>query len=267
MLSYESLLASPTPERGYIVQPQLFPVGGKLYIAAPEKHNKTFLAINAAINLASGTPLWGIPWAKIDRPYRVGYFDKELGQERFRRRLVSIPASVPPNKLFIQPREPTCLLSTPEGFLAISKLVEEFRLEVIILDPLYKFYPGARENDVEYMSKITQYIDTLADTYGVSTIVLHHLAKPSMVPKSGAQRMRGSSSLAADLDTYIELKRTSPVHHKTRVMRLDFVTRDEPVEPLWLKIMPEGNVEYAGTDDPSPAAKARRKKSGDEESE
>jgi RecA-family ATPase len=229
-----------------------------MYIVAPEKHNKTFLALGAAINIASGTPLWGNPAFIIDRPYRVGYFDKELGISRLQKRL-SIYKDLTKNlQLFVEPREPTCLLSTAEGVKAIAKRIVDFKLDVIFLDPLAKFYPGAKENDIEHMGKIAQNIDYLADTYNVSTIILHHMPKPtSDSARQGAQRMRGSTALAADLDTYIELSRISPSHHKTRIMKLSFITRDEPVEPFFLKILPNGQIEFAGATDPSPGAKGR----------
>jgi RecA-family ATPase len=259
MLDIESLLALPTDDHTYIIRPQLFPVKGKMYIVAPEKHNKTFLALAAAINISSGTPLWGVPQFTIDRPYRVGYFDKELGISRLKKRLEIYKEQAKNLSLFVEPREPSCLLSTDAGVDAIAKRIKEFNLDVIVLDPLAKFYPGAKENDIEHMGKIAQNIDRLADTMGVSTMILHHMPKPNEAsPRKGAQRMRGSTALAADLDTYIELRRTSPSHHKTRIMKLSFITRDEPVDDLFLRIMPDGLVEYAGTDDPSPAAKATK---------
>ena len=239
----------------YIIKPELLPVRGKLYIAAPEKHNKSFALLSMGFALASAQPLWSVPDFTIARRFRVGYFDQELGSIRLQKRLRSIRNLKPADEIrdtsfFVEPRNRAFRLDKKEGLLAIEALALEHGLEVLLFDPISKFYPGFDENNTQQMSQLVLALDTLIDRTGTSLVFAHHMPKPSEVARHGAQRMRGSTVLAADLDTYIEFKRLSPGHHKSQYIEASFTTRDAPVEPVYLKRLPSGEFDFAGRDNP-----------------
>lgn len=239
----------------YIIGPELLPVGGKLFLAAPEKHNKSFALLNMSLCLASGRPLWGAPELTISRRWRVGYFDQELGARRLQKRLARLTASEPDDDLrdvsfYVQPRDRDFRFDTGEGLRRIEEVVKENRLDVALFDPISKFYPGYDENDTRAMSILALNQDKLIANTGLSLVYAHHMPKPSEFSRQGAQRMRGSTVLAADLDTYVELARLSPAHAKEQTMAVSFVTRDQPLEPIYIKRLADGRVVYLGKANP-----------------
>lgn len=246
MISLRELLSKPPDPATYLVGPELLPKGGKLFLAAAEKTGKSFLLLNAALDMAAGRLLWGA--FPIPKPLRVLYLDKELGYSRLRKRLISMSHEGIEN-IFLESKNIDAVL-TDKGHKVIIKLVQEAKADVVIYDPLVKFYPGFDENSTAHMSIAMHHLDVVMKTTGSTTIVAHHLAKPGQVARRGAQRMRGSTALAADLDTYIEALRIDADHHKSRLINLSFVTRDEPVEDQYLKISEAGKVEYLGLENP-----------------
>lgn len=259
MFSLQELMALSFDTETYLIGPELLPEGGKLFLAAAEKTGKSFLLLNAALDMAAGRHLWNGPFP-IPRPLRVLYLDKELGPKRLKKRLATmVSGPLLGGSIFFESKNSKALL-TEEGYKLIIELALMCRADVIIYDPLVKFYPGLDENSTADMSMAMYYLDIIMKHTGTTTIVAHHLSKPNVIPKKGAQRMRGSSALAADLDTYIEATRLDAAHHKTRNLRLSFVTRDEPVDDQYIKLCEEGGLEYLGTESPMKRGGGRPKK-------
>ena len=239
----------------YAILPELLAYQGKLFIAAPEKHNKSFALLNMAFSLAGATDLWGTSLFKIPKRHRVGYFDQELGARRLQKRLSGLLGIMPADEIrdagfFVQPRNRDFRLDRSDGLKMIEDAIKENQIEVALFDPISKFYPSYDENDTRTMGTLVYNLDTLISHTGVSLVFAHHLAKPSQSTRHGAQRMRGSSQLGNDLDTYIELKLLSPHHHKNQLMEAAFVTRDEPIPPVYVKRMENGLIEFVSWENP-----------------
>lgn len=252
MLTLQELRALKFDTETYLIGPELLPEGGKLFLAAAEKTGKSFLLLNAALDMAAGRHLWNGPFP-IPRPLRVLYLDKELGPKRLKKRLTTIAPepSLFDGHIFFESKNSKATL-TDEGHKVIIELALTAKADVIIYDPLVKFYPGLDENSTADMSMAMYWMDIITKHTGTTTIVAHHLSKPGPLMKKGAQRMRGSSALAADLDTYVEATRLDAAHHKTRTIQLSFITRDEPVDDQFIKIEEQGHVSYLGLDNPTP---------------
>jgi|SRR3990172_7825510 len=247
----------------YIIYPELLPYQGKMFLAAPEKHNKSFFLLGMAANLASQQNLWGVPQFSIKHRFKVAYFDQELGERRLQKRLNALldaygTDGVRDSLFFVQPRNRDYRLDNQAGLKLVEEAIYASGAQVALFDPISKFYSSYDENDTRTMGTLVYNLDTLIQKTNCALVFAHHLAKPSAVARRGPQKMRGSTQLGNDADSYVELNRLSPEFHKNQDMELIFTTRDEPIPPLYVKRRESGLIEFIGYDNPKKkAAEAR----------
>ena len=92
--------------------------------------------------------------------------------------------------------------------------------------------------------------DYLIEKYGLSIVFAHHTGHAAADPQGyrrGGARLRGSSALFADIDTYVEVHRTSSAHTAEPILELSFELRQgEPLIPVYLKRQRNGLITYLG---------------------
>lgn len=196
--------------RSYYLYPFL-PTDGTMFLAAPPKHLKSLLAMQIAYNLAAGSDFVG--W-KIDRPLeRILYIDQEIGRAETRDRMSRFHRhynneDVLKRLRFVtRPKQRFSLDKGSKGLLAFKEELEEYRPEVVIIDPFRKM-TAHDENSSTEMTKVFATLTELQDTYKFAAILIHHSGKPSDNRKQGTpDAMRGSSEIFAHGDTYMMLTR------------------------------------------------------------
>ena len=187
LLSDDSSPPKPVIDNGVLLD------GTLLLLIGPPKSKKTFLTMNLALSIASGSDFSGF---KIPKPKKVLYLLAEGGFYPTRDRLKKMAKGKNQN-LFVG--FPHYLpINTEDGYHSLYNLVKEVNPDVLILDPLIKFH-DVDENSASQMSDVLGKIRTMMAELKLSVIIVHHTGK---VASRGG---RGSSVIVGDYDSCIEI--------------------------------------------------------------
>jgi hypothetical protein len=174
-------------------------------IGGTPKSGKTWLALEMALAVASGTPCLGryrVPrsgtvliYAAEDRPHALRRRAEELCRAR----------GLDLEKLAVGLiTEPALRLDVPGHQLRLSTTIQELKPKLLVLDPLVRLH-RSDENSSADISELLGYLRSLQRAYGVAIALVHH------VRKSGAgqpgQSLRGSGDLHAWGDSNLYLLR------------------------------------------------------------
>ena len=177
------------------------------FIGGPPKVGKSSLALNLALRRTLG-----LPWLGFETtPGRVLVLQAEIPerelQGRLRLMLQDLGGDPPARRLFLATYR-GLKLDRMEGLKACRRLVEALHPDLLILDPLARFYSGD-ENSAREVGRLVGALDELIQSLGLAVMVVHHTAKPSMTdPREGGLRLRGSSALFAAADSVLVLDKT-----------------------------------------------------------
>lgn len=195
-----------------------------MIVGALPRVGKTRILTQLGLEIASGSPALGL--FDIPRPRRVILMQQEIGDEAFQERLAAAAngcRNLSLDNLLIYP----CFglkFDTPAGDREINLLLKEVGPEVIILDPLYKFWSISDENASAQQQRSLDVLDKYISTFGISIIIAHHLKKPTrdmqgrFVRQESSLELRGSNQLVAWADTVLVL---SPIENGRLVGTLD----------------------------------------------
>lgn len=156
--------------------PELIIQGGCTFIVAAPKAGKTTLAIQLAMHLTSGTPVFGA--LPVAEPCQVYYFAFETSFHRFIAKAERMQRAVPfnPDMLVFDPlcngkdaTDPT----TQNQLIARIRSATDNRLRLIIIDPAYKMVPGGLGKD-EVAGRFCAFLGRLNQETGAAVLVLHH---------------------------------------------------------------------------------------------
>ena len=187
LLSDDSSPPKPVIDNGVLLD------GTLLLLIGPPKSKKTFLTMNLALSIASGSDFSGF---KVPKPKKVLYLLAEGGYYATRDRLKKMAKDKNQN-LFVG--FPNYLpVNTEDGYHFLYSLVKEVNPDVLILDPLIKFH-DVDENSASQMSDVLGKIRTMMAELKLSVILVHHTGK---VASRGG---RGSSVIVGDYDSCIEI--------------------------------------------------------------
>ena len=256
----DEFLIRPRTTQPMVIGRGVLPKSGKLIIGGTPKANKSFIALNMALNMAAGEHIFGAyyksgtPVLPVAKPHRVLYIEMEIGEEGLKDRLKPLLGSrkhLEDLDLFIKTRDTGMRMDTPEGRERIEYELAMVKPDVVILDPLSKFHVS-NENSAQEMGAIMRVGDHWIERYGTAIVYIHHTGLASFDPdnrRSGGSKLRGSSAIFADTDTFMEVVRKSSASTKEPIIKLDFeLRRGEPLEPIFVKRRLDGSVEYVETD-------------------
>jgi hypothetical protein len=187
----------------------------KNLIQAPEKAFKTTFLMRLALGLSTVQTVFSSLPVKNSR--RVLYLHGELAPAELKERVLEAAADLKrPLDNFFQGRSLTASLVTISGQEAIRQLVDEYKPQVLVIDPWQSFIAGAEENSFKEVSPATVFMDKLIVECGVTIILAIHEGKDH------SRGARGHSILAGWRDTLFALKRSG-------------TTLTVKVEPRWAK--------------------------------
>ena len=175
--------------------------GGIATIYGESGSTKSFLAIDLALHLASGSEWFGLP---VSREIPVVYTALE-GFTGLRKRILGWckKNSISPSNMLITPD--TLLLGengSVESFINHYK-EKEFHSGMVIIDTLNMACPNIEENSASEMSGVIRQAKLITEKLNSTVLIIHHSGKDE------SRGMRGSSSLKASMDTIIYVKQDS----------------------------------------------------------
>jgi hypothetical protein len=167
---------------------------------------KSFLALDLAVSVASGTPC--LRRFVVPKAGRVLLYAAEDALHIVRRRLdgIASAAGVTLADLDIQViTSPVLRLDLDADRRNLADTVERLRPRLLILDPFVRLH-RIDENASGEVAPLLAYLRELQRRYGVAVLVVHHAKKGAGGVRAG-QALRGSSEFHAWGDSNLYLRR------------------------------------------------------------
>jgi hypothetical protein len=177
-------------------------------IGGEPKSNKSFLALEMAVAVASGAPCLGR--FAVRSPGRVVLYAAEDAATTVRERLcgISQAAGCELEQLDIQViTAPSLRLDLPADREKLTATVAYLRPRLLILDPFVRLH-RCRENESAEVAPLLAYLRELQRQFATAVTVVHHARKGADGARAG-QALRGSSEFHAWGDSNLYLRRRS----------------------------------------------------------
>jgi hypothetical protein len=217
---------------------------------------KSFLALDLAVAVASGTPC--LRHFSVPQPGRVLLYAAEDALHVVRRRLEGICVAA---HLSLQDLDvhvitaPTVRLDLPTDRTRLERTVEQYKPRLLVLDPFVRLH-RIDENASGEVAPLLAYLRTLQRQHGLAVLVVHHARKSAGNMRAG-QALRGSSEFHAWGDSNLYLRRSDheinlTVEHRAAPsppsIALELAQRDdalalEVVQPTAVQAPPPSSVD------------------------
>lgn len=167
---------------------------------------KSFLALDLAVAVASGTPC--LRRFSVPNPGRVLLYAAEDALHVVRRRLEGICAAA---ELSLQDLDvqvitaPTVRLDLPADRSRLERTVEQLKPRLLVLDPFVRLH-RIDENASGEVAPLLAYLRELQRRHELAVLVVHHAKKGAGHVRAG-QALRGSSEFHAWGDSNLYLRR------------------------------------------------------------
>lgn len=180
-------------------------------LGGPPKALKTYVGLDLAISVASGTDCLSRFPVRETGPV-LAYLAEDAG-EQVRGRTAALAKGrgldLDALDLFLI-TSPVLWLDDPEHRERLASTIEELRPKLLLLDPLVRLH-RQDENDVRSVSALLGHLRELNRTYDLAVVLVHHTAKKERAHPG--QALRGSGDIYAWLDAGLYLaKRKSGIH-------------------------------------------------------
>jgi hypothetical protein len=211
---------------------RLWAAEGVGVIGGAPKSCKTWLALDIAVSVASGTPALGAYPVVMQGP--VLLYGAEDAAARLRDRLEEIAAArgVRLPKLDVHLiLAPALRLDTDRDRLRLRRTLELHKPRLLVLDPLVRLH-RVDENSAGEMSGLLGELRALQRDHNLALVVVHHLRKNGS--SQDGQSLRGSGDLHAWGDSNLYLRR------REQGIRLTVEHRSAPpADPCLLELTTE----------------------------
>ncbi len=177
-------------------------------IGGAPKCAKTWLGLDMALSVATGTPCLG----KYNVPDR-GPVLVYLAEDALRAVRERIDGMAQHRGLDLEEVEihvittPVLRLDQDLGRTRLWETVRRLRPRLLVLDPLVRLH-GMDENHAGEMAELLAYFRSLQRELGVSVLLVHHTRKNAADGVAAGQGLRGSGDIHAFGDSNLYLRRT-----------------------------------------------------------
>ena len=184
---------------------QMIPQGLSV-IASPPKTGKSYFVLQSAFAVARGEKFLGYRTTKG----KVLLISLEDTFNRLQKRIVQVcpDTSKIPDNLDMTVEFPRL---DSEGLACLEKEIKENEYCLVILDTWGKTKPNGQakrsENVYETDVRLVSEVKKLADKYGISILLVHHLKKGGGASKDWLESLSGSMGLSATVDGLLALER------------------------------------------------------------
>ncbi len=197
-------LDEPDPARRWLID-SLWTHAGVGMIGGLPKSLKSWLALDLAVSVASGTPC--VDTFPVANPGGVLLYMAEDAAPVVKARLAGICrhrgldlAALPLDVI----TAPSIRIDLPADQRRLGETVRRAVPRLLILDPLCRLHQ-ANENAAGEVAAILGYLRTLQRTHDVAVTVVHHATKHGR--STGGLSLRGSGDFFAWVDTALSLRR------------------------------------------------------------
>ncbi|ADU73571.1 HTH domain-containing protein [Acetivibrio thermocellus AD2] len=234
----EELLKREPAEPDWLVK-GMIARGQKILVQGPPKQMKTWFVLSLLKALSRGENVCGVPfWRTTVSGIKAVMVEEEHSTNALIQRVQQSLAGT--SNIVIPHRTGVKLLPKNPEFEDLLNFIDEFRPDLLVLDPLRSFFDGD-ENDSSVMQQVFAPLNMLLRKYPhMAVVVVDHTAKkPSDVLVYAS---RGSSVKGAEMDGVIDIRKFQKDEDVGVVVTGEF--RDaETVENLSLKFE-DGNLVY-----------------------
>jgi hypothetical protein len=168
---------------------------------------KSFLALDLAVAVASGTPC--LRHFSVPHPGRVLLYAAEDALHVVRQRLQGICVAAHLNLQDLDVHvitAPTVRLDLPADRTRLERTVEQYKPRLLVLDPFVRLH-RIDENASGEVAPLLAYLRTLQRQHSLAVLVVHHARKSAGNMRAG-QALRGSSEFHAWGDSNLYLRRS-----------------------------------------------------------
>jgi hypothetical protein len=200
-------LATCPEERRWLIE-ELWAAEAVGIVGGEPKCCKSFLALDMAVSVASGTPC--LRRFRVPQRGPVLLFAAEDALHVVRRRLDGIAgaAGVVLSEIDIHViTAPTVRLDIDADRRRLAETVRALRPRLLVLDPFVRLH-RVDENVSAEVAPLLAYLRELQRGLGVAVVVVHHARKGAAHARAG-QALRGSSEFHAWGDSNLYLRRTA----------------------------------------------------------
>lgn len=170
---------------------------------------KSFLALDLAVSVASGTPC--LRRFAVHHPGPVLLFPAEdsLAVVRSRLEWICATAQVSFETLPVEViTAPVVRLDLPADRSRLTETVRSLRPRLLILDPMIRLH-RVDENDASKIAALLSYLRELQRQFQLAVVLVHHARKDGHSSRPG-QALRGSSELHGWGDSNLYMRRRGP---------------------------------------------------------
>ncbi len=177
--------------------------GTKGILGGASKTGKTWVLMDLAISVASGTPFLSWPTTAG----RVLFVNMEIQEAFLRSRFQAMFAarSIPPvdglDVLTLRGEE----MGAEELLRALETRLRGGRYALVILDPIYKLMVGRSEVGGTAVGILCSQIERLVVSTGAAVVYAHHFPKGVQASKRSIDRLSGSGVFGRDADTILTM--------------------------------------------------------------
>jgi|GEM_PF-499246 len=174
-------------------------------IGGHPKVGKSWLGLDLAVSVASGTPCFGHYAVEDPGPVLVFLAEDAPGAVRARIEGLCTHRGLVLDELPVTVVDaPVLRLDTPRDQRRLRAAIVRLRPRLLVLDPLVRLH-GGNENSAQTIAALLGFLRDLQRTYGVAIVLAHHLSKRAS--SHPGQALRGSGDLHAWGDSNVYLDR------------------------------------------------------------
>lgn len=206
------------------------------FVSGHPKNNKSWLSLDMAVSVASGTPCLGR--FIVPRPGPVLVYAAEDHLDTVRSRLAGLCASrdLPWGDLAVHViTEPVVRLDRIEDQERLRRTLDQVQPRALFLDPLVRVYGDVDENSAQEVSRFLSYLRAVQREYRMAVVLVHHSRKAQAGVHQAGQALRGSGDLYAWVDELVSLRRTPD----GLMMSIEHRSAASP-DPLLVRLVHEG---------------------------
>jgi len=219
----------PGPDHEHLIDDML--VRGEMsMLAGASQSGKSFLALAMAMAVARGVPFFN----RMTRQGLVLYVAGEGACGLWRRRIPAywskheltegahLPFVLVPRRIDLHASDDDVVALIVEA-IHQAKIFAPTPLELIIIDTLSAAMIGANENSSQDVSRILARCARLSEETGAAILLVHHL-------NAGGEKVRGHTSLLANLDSVLLVNKLSQTDLQGRPLRRLLLAKEKESE-------------------------------------
>ena len=214
ILSYEELENWALTEIDWILTDLISP-GDKILISGPQKSYKTWIALDLARSLTSGTNFLNRAEWKAQKKTKVLFIQEEGSKSAWAKRTTKMGLKGEDKNNFLTFHRQGIKFTDSSTMDTLIAVCREEQIQVVFFDPLQRMMPGVNENDSNETGVVWDEIFRLQLALPhLVVIVIHHANKTERLTW---ESVRGSSRHAGEVDLGIFCQKHPVEDHSIRI--------------------------------------------------